>query len=170
MAYQSHHCSATLPCSVCISVFCTLLLCFMFFCLLCSVCHVPSMHHSSSVHFCTALCLLLHTSITLNNNNNTHLFFILHTYSLCAPCACNMCHASACSHHANVLHIGVFTATPPCHPFTPQASTPLSVLHLLLMSSALPDHHCNSSASLAVQPMRPSSLGVMLRFLSLSGS
>jgi hypothetical protein len=43
-------------------------------------------------------------------------------------------------------------------------------LHALTMSSALPDHHCNSSASLAVPPMHPSSLGVMPRFLSLSCS
>jgi hypothetical protein len=41
---------------------------------------------------------------------------------------------------------------------------------MLFMSSALPVHHCNSSASLAVKPMCPSSLGVMLRFLSLSNS
>jgi hypothetical protein len=43
-------------------------------------------------------------------------------------------------------------------------------MHPLTMSSALPDHHCNSSASLVVPPMRPSSLGVMLRFLILSCS
>jgi hypothetical protein len=44
------------------------------------------------------------------------------------------------------------------------------LLHALSMSSALPDHHCNSSASLAVKPMHPSSLGVMPRFLHLSSS
>jgi hypothetical protein len=44
------------------------------------------------------------------------------------------------------------------------------LLHALPMSSALPDHHCNSSTSLVVKPMRPSSLGVMPRFLSLSSS
>jgi hypothetical protein len=44
------------------------------------------------------------------------------------------------------------------------------LLHALPMSSALPDHHCNSSSSLAVKPMRPSSLGVMPRFLRLSNS
>jgi hypothetical protein len=83
---------------------------------------------------------LLHTppSTLLNplNNNNTHLFFVQHTYSLCAPCACYLA----------------------------------MLLHALPMSSALPDHHCNSSASLAVKPMRPSSLGVMPRFLHLSSS
>jgi hypothetical protein len=44
------------------------------------------------------------------------------------------------------------------------------LLHALSMSSALPDHHCNSSTSLAVKPMHPSSLGVMSRFLHLSSS
>jgi hypothetical protein len=44
------------------------------------------------------------------------------------------------------------------------------LLHALPMSSALPDHHRNSSASLAVKPMCPSSLGVMPRFISLSSS
>jgi hypothetical protein len=43
-----------------------------------------------------ALCLLLHTSITLNSNN-PHLLFVLYSYSLCAPCAFSMHNASACS-------------------------------------------------------------------------
>jgi hypothetical protein len=46
--------------------------------------------------FAAALCLLLHTSITLNNNN-LNLLFILHSYSLCVPCACNMHQAPAFS-------------------------------------------------------------------------
>jgi hypothetical protein len=45
-------------------------------------CTIPLLYISVA-----ALCLLLHTSITLNSNN-THLFSVLHTYSLCAPCAC----------------------------------------------------------------------------------
>jgi hypothetical protein len=44
------------------------------------------------------------------------------------------------------------------------------LLHPLPMSSSLPDHCCNSSASLVVKPMRPSSLGVMPRLFSLSSS
>jgi hypothetical protein len=44
------------------------------------------------------------------------------------------------------------------------------LLHALPMSSALPNHHYNSSSSLVVKPMHPSSLGVMSRFLSLSSS
>ena len=61
---------------------------FLFFCLLCSVCHVHSMHHSSCPCFCYYTLLLLHSLITLNNRN-THLFFVLHTYSLC-PCYLSM--------------------------------------------------------------------------------
>jgi hypothetical protein len=64
---------------------------------------------------------------------NMHIFFVLHTYSLFAPCACYL----------------------------------TMLLHDLSMSSALPDHHGNSSSSLAVKPMHPFSLGVMMRFLSL---
>jgi hypothetical protein len=114
---------------------CTHTLRFMCLCLLCSVFHVHSMHHSSSLCFCYCTILLLHSLITLNNSNR-HLFFVLRTYSLCVPCACY----------------------------------PAMLMHALSMSSALPDHRRNSSASLAVKPMRPSSLGVMLRFLSLSRS
>jgi hypothetical protein len=105
---------------------------FLCLCLLCSVCHVHSMHHFSCPCFHYYTLLLLHSLITLNNNN-PNLFFVLHTYSLCAPCACY----------------------------------PTMLLHALSMSSALPDHHRNSSASMVVKPMCPSSLGVMLRFLSL---
>jgi hypothetical protein len=77
----------------------------------------------------------------LQQQQQPHLFFVLCTYSFCAPCACNACNASACSHCVDLLHI----------------------------SSALPDHR-NSSASLVVPTTRPTSLGVQLRFLSLSGS
>jgi hypothetical protein len=45
-----------------------------------------------------------------------------------------------------------------------------SVPKFLHNSSALSDHHRDSSASLVVPTMRPSSLGVLLRFLNLSGS
>jgi hypothetical protein len=44
------------------------------------------------------------------------------------------------------------------------------LLRALPVSSDLPNHHCNSSASLVVKPMHPSSQGVMPRFLSLSSS
>jgi hypothetical protein len=113
--------------------YCTHTLCFLCLCLLCSVCHVHSMHHSSPLYFRYYTLLLIHSLITMNNNN-PHLFFVLHNYSLCAPCACS----------------------------------PAMLLHALSMSGALPDHHCNSSASMVFKPMHPSSLGVMLKSLSLS--
>jgi hypothetical protein len=77
----------------------------------------------------------------LQQQQQPHLFSVPCTYSFCAPCACNACNTSAYSHRTNILHL----------------------------SSALPDHH-NSSASLVVPTTRPTSLGVLLRFLSLSGS
>jgi hypothetical protein len=115
---------------------CTPSLRFMFFCLLCSVHYVPSMHHSSSVHFS---CCTLPPSTHLNHSSTTttlisSLFFILIV-------------------SVHLVH-----------------SLCVMLLHTLPMSSALTDHHCDSSASLAVKPMRPSSLGVMPRFLSLSSS
>jgi hypothetical protein len=113
---------------------CTPPLCFLCLCLLCFVFHVHSLHHSSSPCFRCYTLLLLHSLITLNNNNISS--FVLHTYSLCAPCACYL----------------------------------TMLLHALSISSALPHHHANSSASLAVKCMRPSSLGVISRFLHLSNS
>jgi hypothetical protein len=136
MAYRSHHCSATLLCSALpasVSSF-TPSLRFMFFFLLCSVRHVPSMHHSSSMHF--SCCTLPHS--THLNHSQQH------------PISSLFCVFILCVH---LLH-PLFTM----------------LLHALPMSSALPDHHYNSLASLAVKPMHPSSLGVMPRFLSLSSS
>jgi hypothetical protein len=134
MAYQSHHCSATLLCSTCISVFLhpsLLLYVLLAFYALCAMSH--SMHHSSSVHFS---CCTLPPSTHLNHSQQQpHLFSVLLFLSV------------------HLLH-PLFTM----------------LLHALPMSSALPDHHYNSSASLAVKPMRSSSLGVMPRFLSLSSS
>jgi len=133
MAYQSHHCSATLPCSVCLTVFMHTSLRFLF-----SFYALWAMSIQCTIHLlcisAATLCLILHSRIILNNN--IHLFFVLHTYSLCAPYTCYL----------------------------------TMLLHFLSISSALPHHHANSSASLVVQCMRPSSLGVISRFLCLSSS
>jgi hypothetical protein len=64
-----------------------------------------------------------HALFHLNNQNHHH-FSVPCTYSFCAPCACNVRHASACSHRVNLFHI----------------------------SSAMSDHHSNPSASLVVFP------------------
>jgi hypothetical protein len=134
MAYRTYHCSATLLCSTCISVFLhsslalSVLLPFM----LCAPC-------SFNAPFLFCAFQLLHiASFYMSESLSTapNLFFVLHTYSLFAPCACYLA----------------------------------MLLHAFPMSSALPDHHCNSSASLVVNPMHRSSLGVMPRFLRLSSS
>jgi hypothetical protein len=100
-------------------------------------CTIPLLYISAAV-----LCLLLHTSITLNNNL-LDLFFVLHSYSLCAPCACNMHQAPACSPPPTVLHSGVFTHTSLFHNYpiscVPRClslfciSCSLSVLCLIIM-------------------------------------
>lgn len=106
----------------------------MFFCLLCSVRHVPSIHHSSSVHFS---CCTLPRSTHLNHSQQHSISSLFYVFIL----------------SVHLLH-PLFTM----------------FLHALPMSSALPDNHYNSSASPTIKPMRPSSLGVMPRFLSLSSS
>jgi hypothetical protein len=109
----------------------------MFFvsaCTLCSAWDVPSMHHSSFVHF---NCCTLPPFTHLNHSQQQQISSMFSVFILCV------------------------------HLFHPLYTM---LLHALSMSSALPDHHFNSSASLAVKPMHPSSLGVMPRFLSLSSS
>jgi hypothetical protein len=96
-----------------------------FFCLLCSVCHSHSMRLLFPIHLsCCTTSLLLHTSITSPQQQQPHHFSVPCTYSFYAPCACNVCNASTCSHRIHLLHI----------------------------SSALSDHHGNPSTSLAVCP------------------
>jgi hypothetical protein len=87
-----------------------------------------------------AFCLLVHPSILLHIDN-PYLFFVYHSYSLCCLCACNIHNASACSVHAKFLH----------------------------NLSSLSDHHRDSLASLVLST-RSTSLYVIMRFLSLSGS
>jgi hypothetical protein len=121
----------------------------LFFYFLCSMCPCP---FTAQFFFCAFQLLHSDPSSCMNHLQRQHpqqlqqqqqpnLFFVPCTYSFYAPCACNIRHSSACSYHANFLHI----------------------------SSALPDHHRNSSTSLVVPTMRPTSLGVLLRFLNLSG-
>jgi hypothetical protein len=158
------HC-ATLPASV----YSAHSLRFLFSFLSCSLHHVPSMHHSPSVHFC---CCTLHPSSHLNHTQQKHPFLLCSTflYSLCT-----MCMQSA---SFSCMLFRPISSTLGCffHFTLPQlshllcATLSLFVLHLLLIVSALPDHHGNSSASLVVSPTHPSSLGVISRFLSFSGS
>jgi hypothetical protein len=170
MAYRSHHCSATLLCSTCTSVFLHTLPCascsstFYALCAMSIPCTIPLLCISAAAH-----CLLLHAWIPLNNN--PHLFSIMCIYTICAPSSSSMHSASTCS---SMCH-GSFPQVVHCHStFSLLRSLKhqhtLYVLHVHLVLSPLSNHHGNSSAFLAVMPMRSSSLGVMLRFLSLSSS
>jgi hypothetical protein len=135
LAYQAYHCSAILlyshvSVSLCLHLLAFLYLLFFstrapqpsftislsccthplhFLCLylLFSMCHVHSMHHSSPLYFRCCTLLLLHSLITLSNNK-THLFFVLHTYSLCAYYLAMLLHALSMSsalpdHHGHSL-------------------------------------------------------------------
>jgi hypothetical protein len=117
MAYRSHHCSATLRCSIYISLFCTLLAHSVLFPFMLSV-QCP---FNAPFPFCAFL-LLRSTSFFTPQSHSTatkiDLFFVLHSYSLCAPCACNMHQAVAFSPPSIVLHIGVFTHTSLFHVFS----------------------------------------------------
>jgi hypothetical protein len=142
----------------------------MLFYLLYSVHHVPSMHHSSSVHFD---CCTLPPSTRINPSQQQHpsLLCSVYLYYLCTFFVLHCIVPLHSLQRTTVLFIGLFTATSIFsllrslkHQHT------LFVLHVLLVSSPLPHHHRNSSSFLVVMPMRSSSLGVMLRFLSLSSS
>jgi hypothetical protein len=61
----------------------------------------------------------------LQQQQQPHLFSILCIYRFCAPCACNERNTSAYSYRADILH----------------------------NSSALSDHHRESSASLVIFPL-----------------
>ena len=109
-----------------------------------------------------------------------------HILALSVLLLCSVGHVHS-MHYSSSLYFSYYTMPPAClnHSQQPLISSlfyvfiffmhllhPLftMLLHSLPTSSALPDHHSNSSASLAVKPMRPSSLGVMPRFLHLSSS
>ena len=93
MAYRSYHCSATLLCSTCISVFLHTPLTLYVVFLLCSVHHIPSMHHSSSVHF-DYYTLPPSTRINPSQQQNPSLLYSAYLYYLCtffvlhAQCLC----------------------------------------------------------------------------------
>jgi hypothetical protein len=132
MAYQTHHCFAAFRCSVCLIVFlhtslalsvlplfmlcvpCPFIAQFLFYVI--QLLHSPPSSHMNHLHQQQPQ----QTPIVIA----TLLFSVPCIYSLCASCACNIHHSSACSYRANLLHL----------------------------SSALRDHHHNSLASLAVFP------------------
>jgi hypothetical protein len=150
MAYPTYHCSAASRCSFCHTAFLhiSLALSVLLRFILCAPCpftaqflfssiqllhYLPSSHMNHFPH---------QQPSPLQQQQQPHLFSVPCIYSFCAPCACNVHHASACRLCVIILHL----------------------------SSALSDHHRDSSASLVVRPARSALLEVMLRFLSLSGS
>jgi hypothetical protein len=150
MAYQTHHYSAAFRFSVFLIAFLhtSLALSILLLFMLCTPCPFTTQFLFCAIH-------LLHSPPSSHMNHlqqqqpqrlqqqQQHFLFIVPCiYSFCACCACNIHHSFACSYCANILHI----------------------------SSALRDHHRDSSTSLVVQPLCLSSLGVMPRFLFLSGS
>jgi hypothetical protein len=126
-------------------------------------------------HHCSAT---LRCSVCISVFCTLLVFFVLLPFMLSAPCPFD----APFPFCAFLLLRFASCFTPHSHPTaTTSISSFLCILIVyvllmhaictkLLMSSTLPDHHCSSSAFLAVQPMRPTSLGVMLRFLNLSSS
>jgi hypothetical protein len=130
-----------------------------------SCCTLPCTFFASTFHAmcpnsipCTiplhAISVVAHSSFyTLESltTTTTHLFFVLRTYSLCAPfCMLSLPYFCMLSH---------------------------VLLHVVSMSSALPDHHDTSSASLAVRsicqlPLRTVFIPLVdsLRLFSFSGN
>jgi hypothetical protein len=128
----------------CLSAHMTCAICSSTFYPLCAMsihCTVPLLSHSAAAlsPFFTHESPSTTVTTTTPINRNS-ISSVPCTYSFCAICACNAHNASACSLCTKFLH----------------------------NSSALSDHHRDSSASLVVQPMCLSSLGVMPRFLFLS--
>ena len=152
MAYPTYHCSTTSRCSFCHTAFLhiSLALSVLLWFILCGPCQFTAQFLFRSIQ-------LLHNLPSSRMNHfphqqtppleqqqqqKPHLFSVPCIYSFCAPCACSVRNASACWLRAVILHL----------------------------SSALSDHHRDSSASLVVHPACPALLYVILRFLSLSGS
>jgi hypothetical protein len=138
MAYQPDCFYVTLLCPVCI-VFCMPLSLSV---LLPFILSAPYPFNATFL-YCAFLLLRSSSLLTLESSYTAtpSLFFLLHSYSRCCLCACNLRNASACLVRAKLLH----------------------------NLSPLSDHHRDSSASLVIFN-RSTSLYVVLRFLSLSSS
>ena len=140
MAYQPCYCSVTLLCPVCISVFCTP---FALSVLMPFILSAPYPFNATFL-YCAFLPLRSASLLTLESFPMTTTLISSLFHILIVPV---------------LLVYAIFSM--PLH-----AHTVPNLLHIL---SAFPDHH-NSSSSLVVPAMRSTSLGVLLRFLNLSGS
>jgi hypothetical protein len=132
MAYQSHHCSVTLPFSVYLAIF--LHTCLALSVLLPFMLCVPCPFNAPFLFY---LFQLLHTAsfYTPESLSTTTLIsslfcilivFVLLVHAICAI----LVHALP---RAIVLHIGIFTATPHCHCFTHSS---INTLPLFFMFSS----------------------------------
>jgi hypothetical protein len=158
LAYQTYHCSTILLCSP-VSVSLCLHLLWIFDLLFFST-RAPqpsfSVLLSCSTHSLRFLCLLpfmIYVPFPLNAP------FLFSVFQLLYTPECLSITATPISSLFCILIVSVHLVHP--SPHTSACSH---------MSSTLPVHHGNSSASLAVRSICPSSLGVKPRFLSLSGS
>jgi hypothetical protein len=164
MAYQSHHCSATLLCPSCISVS-----------LLTSVALSVLL---SDMHLCSLLLLHFssctqHASTHMNYTPQPHptllcsaflyslcTFCILHAQYLCMLFTTSLFYPTGCS-------LRLFLTPPWIYSRITSQLCSACISHV----ESSPDHHGNSPSSLAVLfPVSSSSVVVMLRFLSFSGS
>jgi hypothetical protein len=106
MAYRSHH--FLLHCAVMsASIFFAHSLRFLFFYLLCSLRHVPSMHYSPSVHF--YYYALPHSSHLKHTQQPPFLIFSTFLYSLCTFCMRSPSCSSILYHMPSPPHWGVFS-------------------------------------------------------------
>ena len=124
--------------------------------LLCSTCISVFLH--SSLALSVLLPFMLYAPCSFNAPFLFCVFQLLHTASFYTPKSLST--VALISSLFCILIVSVHLVHAIC----------VMLLHALPMLSALSDHHYDSSASLVVKPMRPTSLGVMSRFLSLSSS
>jgi hypothetical protein len=141
MAYQPCRCSVTLLCPVCISVFCT------------------------PLALSVLLPFMLYAPYPFNAPFLDCAFLLLRSASLYTPEFSYTATTTPISSLFHILIVPVLLvhAIFPC--LCMLTPPPISSTSRVLF----PDHR-NSSASLVVPTMRSTSLGVLLRFLNLSGS
>jgi hypothetical protein len=141
MASQLCFCSITLLCPVCISVLC----------LLYTLHHIHLMQPSSTMHLSS--CTLPPCShLNPPHDNNNHLFFVHHSYSTCAPYACNIHNASTCTlrakflcnlsalsnhHHGSSTSLVIFHHVSSITGCSAEISQPLWQLRLLILFGAV---------------------------------
>jgi hypothetical protein len=136
MAYQSHHCSATLPCSVCLTVF--LHTCLALSILLPFILCVPC---SFNAPFLFCVFQVLHTasfympeSLSTKTLISSLFCILIVSVLLLHAIYAILLHALP---RAIVLHIGIFIATPHCYRFTPSSINTLPLFFMFSLCRVL---------------------------------